>query len=403
MLVRKKTKINGSIEEDLKNQINTQIKNKNFCTNEIQKISNTEKGYDSEDDLENQYLINITKIYNNSSDKENKAENKLKRKISILDKKEIFKNFFILRILNTISILILLYTFKSIYSNKQRDQNLLLNSLQLKIQNSQLEINSQILNFASLILIGNLINFYYYLVSFIFAFFRNLFINKDSNFNYLDIEEIICLRFCFNFYKANLLFAFCLLINNNKIFKNIYGLDLFTCLLAFLFYAKIYFDYMNRLNKIKKTENYFNHFGFYLNISFTISWIICFFTILTTENLKNIFDNKFLNYIDLIFQLIITLISILVISYFEDIYFCLIIVIFQLGNTFNEHLLNFSNFNDFFLIYNQQNMKFILTLFTIICLLGTAIKKQKKLIKNEKERSLEENEIDEIKDHYENL
>ena len=60
-----------------------------------------------------------------------------------------------------------------------------------------------------------------------------------------------------------------------------------------------------------------------------------------------------------------------------------------------KHLFDFEmnkeDFND------KQKIQLVLTLFTIICLLGGAIKKQKGIIKKDTEKSGEEKEINEFK------
>jgi len=155
---------------------------------------------------------------------------------------------------------------------------------------------------------------------------------------------------------------------------------------------------MKKKSKIKDND-FFNHFAFDMNISFTLAWNFCFLTITSAEFFNNFIKNEnYIYNINLIFQFFLTLISILAISYFGDIYFSLIIVIFQIGNTINKHLFDFEmnkeDFND------KQKIQLVLTLFTIICLLGGAIKKQKGIIKKDTEKSGEEKEINEINDHY---
>jgi hypothetical protein len=160
---------------------------------------------------------------------------------------------------------------------------------------------------------------------------------------------------------------------------------------------------MKRQSKTK-INNLFNYIAFDINISFTLAWNIGFFTIISSEFLNKLIKNEiYIININLIFQIFLTLISILTISYFGDIYFCVIIAIFQIENIMKKHLLDFEikrkNLNE------KQNIELLLTLFTIICLLGGLIKKQKNLIKKETESltgNEEEKDIKEINKHYEN-
>lgn len=175
-------------------------------------------------------------------------------------------------------------------------------------------------------------------------------------------------------------------------------MDLVTCLITFGLYFKIYLNHKKQLNKIK-VNDLFNHIAFDMNISFTIAWNVCFLTITSAGFINNFYSNDSNIYnINLIFQFLLTLICILALAYFGDIYFAIIIVIFQIGNTINKHLFDFEinkqDFND------KQNIQLVLTLFTIICLLGGAIKKQKNIIKLESEKTNEDKEINEINDHY---
>jgi hypothetical protein len=160
---------------------------------------------------------------------------------------------------------------------------------------------------------------------------------------------------------------------------------------------------MKRQSKIKINQ-YFNFIAFDLNISFTLAWNICFLTLTSSEFINGFIKNENYNLnINLMLQIFLTLISILTISYFADVYFCVIIVIFQIGNTFNKHLFDFEIKKDN--LNERQNIQLSLTLFTIICLLGGVIKKQKSLIKKETESLTgceEEKEINEINNHYEN-
>ncbi len=143
----------------------------------------------------------------------------------------------------------------------------------------------------------------------------------------------------------------------------------------------------------------FNNIAFNLNISFILAWNVCYATIIIAEFLNLHMKNQNCIYsINLIFQIFLTLFSIIAMSYYSDVYFCFIIVIFQIGNTLNKHLFTF-NVKDSIYI-DKNNFHLVLTLFTLICLLGSIIKKQKEMqILNEENR--DEKEVREVKNFYE--
>ena len=151
---------------------------------------------------------------------------------------------------------------------------------------------------------------------------------------------------------------------------------------------------MEKINKLK-ANSLFNHLAFKINISFILAWNFCFLTI-TGAGFLNIFirNQNHIYYLNLILLSSLTLISVVAMSYYTDTYFCLIIVIFQIGNTVNKDLFILNAKNNETL--NKNNFHLFLTCFTVVCLIGSLIKKYKESIKENGN-----GEIEEFKKNYE--
>jgi len=121
--------------------------------------------YNSDEDIENQHFIHVTKSQNSDSQSqqitnqifEQNIKEKSKRRISVIDKKEIFQNIISFRILNSISILILISTFIFVSFNRLNNPNYLLIVEHLKHSNIQSEYNLLILNFSFCLLTSKII------------------------------------------------------------------------------------------------------------------------------------------------------------------------------------------------------------------------------------------------------
>ncbi len=110
----------------------------------------TSNGYDSCDDIENQQLINISKLSSSDSSEkcfDTKVSNN-DRSISKLSKKNFHKNLSIYRIMNSISILLIMITFFTISFTKLNESNYFLIAEHLTKAKIQSESNILILNMA---------------------------------------------------------------------------------------------------------------------------------------------------------------------------------------------------------------------------------------------------------------
>ena len=77
--------------------------------------------------------------------------------------------------------------------------------------------------------------------------------------------------------------------------------------------------YMKKLQSTK-LNNFFNNFAFKTNISFILAWNSCFFTIASFDLVKNYIANEEnLFYFNFTSQIILSLMSVVYMTYFSDI------------------------------------------------------------------------------------
>ena len=128
-----------------------EVKNKH---NSIIQETNLE-GYNSSDDIENQQLIRITNLsISDESDKTSEDIKINKKKLDKIDKEDFLKNLFRYRIMNSISILVILITFFCISFSKLNNPNYFLIMEHLGNHKIQSESNLLILNMAFCIVTG---------------------------------------------------------------------------------------------------------------------------------------------------------------------------------------------------------------------------------------------------------
>jgi hypothetical protein len=124
-------------------------------------IENLEhNSYNSDDDLENYQLIHIVSKSNNSDYQQNSIQiidqeiNAKEKKINLIDKKELFQNIIYFRIVNSISIIILICSFIFISFKILNKSNNISKLEDLKYINIQSEYYSLVLNIGGCILIS---------------------------------------------------------------------------------------------------------------------------------------------------------------------------------------------------------------------------------------------------------
>lgn len=202
-------------------------------------------------------------------------------------------------------------------------------------------------------------------MSLIIALLRNLILIKEQDFSHIDIYTILSLHFKHYYYLGNMLFSLCLISNHTKILEK-YGFNLIVCILTLIVYLKAYYSHKLRMHNVQ-LNNWFNYVSFSVNISFLLAWNVCYLTIslgLFISFFK--FDPHSLLIINLASQTFLCTFVVLSISYFHDLYFSFIVLIFQIGNTLNKNLFNYtSNLKG----KDESHVSIVLTSFTILCFL----------------------------------
>jgi hypothetical protein len=200
-------------------------------------------------------------------------------------------------------------------------------------------------------------------VSLFIALLRNVFFRKESDFSHIDINTILTEHFSFYYPVGNFLFCFCLFSNRNESLEK-YGLNCLSSMFAFIFYMKCYYSHMKKRLFIK-LDGFFNFMAFTLNISFLLAWNVAYVAI-SSASFLSFFDIEIHHIISISISLevFLCIFVILTISYFRDIYFCFIILIFQVGNTLNKLVMSYRTE---ITATDENNINLALTGFTSLC------------------------------------
>jgi hypothetical protein len=325
-------------------------------------------GYDSQEDVENQRVIVPS---SNSVDYSTMEVKTRQRQIEVLPDKE--KSLERYRFMNSISILVLLATFYSVTLIKINSQSYFILE-QFKEENLYSEFNLYVLYMAFFFVTCII---FFKLVSLILALLRNTILKKDVY--HRDIETVLLMQFGSNYSTANLLFACSLITNHFKVFDKL-GLNVVISLTTFVYYFKAYYAHKRKLINVKFT-NVFNFISLSVNISFLLAWNVAYLTISIAAFLNYIrSDVSFLCTTSVILQACLSCLCILAISNFGDLFFCFIILIFQVGNILNSKIFTYKD-HEIIQAYNSIN--FLITGFTILCFIWTSI--FPKTIKSEEE------------------
>jgi hypothetical protein len=155
----KEKKNNSNDSYIIDNNINKTIKN--FMQVNFDKENFEFNSYNSDDDIENQQLIHFVSKSNNSDCQQNSNQtiieqdiNPKDKKINLIDKKEIFQNMIYFRILNSISIIILICAFTFTSFKRLNNSNDILTIEKLNNFIIQSEYNSLILNIGVFLVIS---------------------------------------------------------------------------------------------------------------------------------------------------------------------------------------------------------------------------------------------------------
>lgn len=196
---------------------------------------------------------------------------------------------------------------------------------------------------------------------------RNIINTKEKDFSHEDISTILSQHFKHFYYTGNILFSICLISNHSQTLQK-YGVNCFLCVVTLILYFKAYYSHKTKLQNVK-LDNLFNYISFSVNISFLLAWNVSYLTISIASCLSFYHIELTLLYsINLSLQILLSAFLILSLSYFLDIYFSFIILIFQIGNTLNKHMFNYSTLGKID-IKDDNNLNMIITLFSTICFL----------------------------------
>jgi len=195
-----------------------------------------------------------------------------------------------------------------------------------------------------------------------------------------DIQTVISKHYKFFYFAGNFLFSICLISNHIQILEE-YGVNVLICITTLIFYFLAYYNLkVNGANL--KLKSFFNQFAFSYNISFLLAWNASYLTI-TFATFLSCFkiDSSYVCVANLSLQFLLCVFVVLVLSYFQDLSFSFIILIFQLGNTLNQNIFqykSYENLEQFEIkatkeIKDEYNLNLILTAFTAMCFFSSAI------------------------------
>lgn len=305
------------------------------------------ENYNSDDDIEKQQIIKTSEedsayLLGNRRDNNKKPKFIINKRINSLP---------YLRWLNILSILFLISTFiiTSFFRSFRPNSYLILENLQRKSISA--ESNLLVLYIACFMI----------LISLVITLARHLFIDKNRDYN--DIDKIITIHFRHCYSIANALFAISLLVNSARVFEQ-YCINVATCLGSLVFYFIAYYRHNQKIENIDYSK-FFNQIAFKINLSLLLGWSVCFLTI-TIANFLSFwgFSLRVLSLCSNALHLGLTCFVIIVLSYYKDVCFAFILLIFQVGNTLNV---------DFLSIASDLNYSLVLTVISACCVAYTVI------------------------------
>jgi len=159
----------------------------------------TSAGYDSYDDIENQHFINISKLSASDSSEKINDTKFSKQKISKIDKNNYLKNLSLYRIMNALSIFLLLITFFSVSFTKINDSNYLLIADHLGNSNIHSESNKLILNVAFSIVSSKIQKIKKFTININFLQLNCMSFKKKVIYEFLDLLNAFCVFICISY------------------------------------------------------------------------------------------------------------------------------------------------------------------------------------------------------------
>jgi len=125
-------------------------------------------------------------------------------------------------------------------------------------------------------------------------------------------------------------------------------------------YYLVYHNYNTQFH----TKSFYNFLAFDMNISFLFSWTLCLYIISLFSFLESFEKELGSSMIELsafLFHLIISCINIVFIAYYVDVFFCFIILVYQIGIVYKNKTL----------IDNENKATLFFCLFSFICFIYT--------------------------------
>ena len=127
-----------------------------------------------------------------------------------------------------------------------------------------------------------------------------------------------------------------------------------------------------------------------MNISFLFSWTLCLY-IISLFSFVEIHEHSFglenIEMTAIIFHLVISCINVVFIAYYIDVFFCFIVLIYQIGIVYKNKTL----------IDRQNKATLFFCLFSFICFVYTIFISKKK---DKKHKNLDSNEANSLFDKY---
>lgn len=172
-------------------------------------------------------------------------------------------------------------------------------------------------------------------VAVVFTFLRFIYIDARTE---KDVKRVIKEHYSFNYFIANMTLSFSFItpifIKNHSSFYSL----LFALISLFNFFS-IYYSYKSKEENIIIKDNFD-----FVSLSYSLTIILSFSVTYIADILNNLYQCDF-------YSIALTLMSIVLIAYYNDILFCFCVLIYQIG-VFNT---------------NWKDLSEISTMFTAIC------------------------------------
>jgi hypothetical protein len=183
-----------------------------------------------------------------------------------------------------------------------------------------------------------------------------VFINEKDREEQKEIVNVLEKQFKHYFPLGNIFFSIYIFLNILK-YLEIYGINLIFAVLSILCYSISYLNY----KKATHTQGLLSFVAFNVNVSLLLAWNSCLFLVSFFSFLEN-YDSffKITNIIvsAYICHFLLCSLTIILISYHNDIFFGSLVLLFQIGIVIRS--------KNFYSIENKLN--FILCLFNALCL-----------------------------------